>query len=43
MLRCMNLLERPSSGDILYHNESIMTDKFNELEYRSKARWFSTV
>lgn len=37
-LRCLNILEDPTSGDILYHNKSIL--KGNELDipdYRSKV------
>lgn len=37
MLRCINLLEQPSGGDILFNGESILEDKFNENVYRSKV------
>lgn len=36
MLRCINLLERPTSGEILYKGEDIMKKK-NVAEYRSKV------
>lgn len=36
MLRCINLLERPTSGEILYKGEDIMQKK-NVAEYRSKV------
>ena len=29
MLRCLNLLEEPSGGDILYNGESILSKGFN--------------
>ncbi|WP_100065055.1 amino acid ABC transporter ATP-binding protein [Miniphocaeibacter massiliensis] len=37
MLRCINLLEEPTGGDILYHDKSIMDSSFNENEYRAKV------
>lgn len=37
MLRCINLLEEPSGGDILYHGESILKKEFNEQNYRAKV------
>lgn len=37
MLRCMNLLETPSSGDILYMGESILDKKFDIAKYRAKV------
>lgn len=37
MLRCINLLEDPTGGDILYHNKSILANDFNENEYRAKV------
>ena len=37
MLRCINLLEKPSGGDILYHGESILSSKFNQNKFRSKV------
>ena len=37
MLRCINLLEKPTGGDILYHGESILSSKFNQSKFRSKV------
>ena len=37
MLRCINLLEKPTGGDILYHGESILSSKFNQIKFRSKV------
>lgn len=34
ILRCINLLETPTSGDILYHGDSILTKGFKQTEYR---------
>ena len=34
ILRCINLLETPTSGDILYHVDSILTKGFKQTEYR---------
>jgi len=36
LLRCINLLETPSSGEILYHGEDV-TKGMNESAYRSKV------
>ncbi len=35
MLRCINLLETPTSGDILYHGESILGKNFSLSQYRA--------
>ena len=35
MLRCINLLETPTSGDILYHNASILKKGFKQDVYRA--------
>ena len=35
LLRCVNLLETPTSGDILYHGESVTDRKVNAAAYRS--------
>lgn len=35
LLRCLNLLEKPSSGDILFHDQSILDDNYNIRKYRS--------
>ena len=37
MLRCVNLLETPSGGDILYMGESILDKKFDIAKYRAKV------
>lgn len=37
MLRCINLLEKPTGGDILYYGESILSSKFNQNKFRSKV------
>lgn len=37
MLRCLNLLETPSSGDIMYMGESILDKKFDIAKYRAKV------
>ncbi len=36
-LRCVNLLETPTSGDILYHQQSILTPNFDLNNYRAKV------
>lgn len=36
LLRCLNLLEEPTSGDILYRGDSILRPGFNENLYRTK-------
>ena len=35
MLRCINLLETPTSGDILFHNESVINTKVSQNKYRT--------
>ncbi|WP_087256437.1 amino acid ABC transporter ATP-binding protein [Pseudoflavonifractor sp. An85] len=37
LLRCVNLLETPSAGDILFHGENITARGFNPCQYRSKV------
>lgn len=37
LLRCMNLLETPTTGEILYHGEPITDKHFNQSAYRSKV------
>ena len=37
LLRCINLLENPSSGEILYHGENVLTRGFNVPSYRSRV------
>ncbi|MBQ6551992.1 MAG: amino acid ABC transporter ATP-binding protein [Lachnospiraceae bacterium] len=35
LLRCINLLETPSGGEILYHGKNILASGTNQPEYRS--------
>ena len=35
LLRCINLLETPSSGEILYHGKNVAGRGVNQPEYRS--------
>ena len=35
LLRCINLLEIPTSGEILYHGENVVQRGFNAPAYRS--------
>ncbi|MGM9665554.1 MAG: amino acid ABC transporter ATP-binding protein [Eubacteriales bacterium] len=37
MLRCINLLETPTDGDILFHGKSILDKEVKLTEYRSKV------
>ena len=37
MLRCINLLERPNGGHILYHGKDILSGQLNVNQYRSKV------
>lgn len=37
MLRCINLLETPTSGEIYYHGEDILGKNFNVQSYRVKV------
>jgi putative lysine transport system ATP-binding protein len=34
LLRCINLLEKPSGGQIIYHGENILDDKHDIADYR---------
>ena len=36
MLRCINLLEETSSGDVLFYNKSVVNGDIDINEYRSK-------
>jgi putative lysine transport system ATP-binding protein len=36
LLRCINLLEKPSGGEIIYHGENILDDKHDTRAYRTK-------
>lgn len=37
LLRCMNLLETPTTGEILYHDKLITDKNFKQSEYRAKV------
>lgn len=37
MLRCVNLLEKPTEGEILYLGQNVLEKKFNVNEYRAKV------
>ena len=37
LLRCINLLETPSSGEILYHGKNVVGRGVNQPEYRSRV------
>ena len=37
LLRCMNLLETPTSGEILFHGNPITGKDFNQSTYRTKV------
>ncbi|MCI7239265.1 MAG: amino acid ABC transporter ATP-binding protein [Anaerococcus sp.] len=37
LLRCLNLLEKPTSGKILYKGDNILDKSFDERRYRSKV------
>ncbi len=36
LLRCINLLEKPNGGKIIYHGENILDDKHDIYAYRTK-------
>ena len=37
LLRCLNLLETPTTGEILYHGSNIADRKVNAPQYRSRV------
>ncbi len=37
LLRCINLLETPSSGEILYHGKNVAAGQINAAAYRSRV------
>ena len=37
LLRCINLLETPTSGDVVFHGESVVSGKVNPNAYRAKV------
>ena len=36
LLRCLNLLEIPSSGEVVYHGQNILEQKMSNAVYRAK-------
>lgn len=36
LLRCINLLEKPSGGEIIYHGENVLDNKHDVYAYRTK-------
>ncbi len=41
LLRGLNLLEPPTSGEILFHGQNILADNFDLIQYRTKVGWCS--
>ena len=37
LLRCINLLETPTGGEIIYRGDNILSKSFNETKYRAKV------
>lgn len=37
LLRCINLLEEPTAGEILFHGQNILADDFSKLRYCAKV------
>ena len=37
LLRCINLLEKPTNGEIIFHGDNILTHKLDPATYRSKV------
>jgi len=37
LLRCINLLETPTSGDIVFHDKNVTNSQINEASYRAKV------
>ena len=37
LLRCINFLEEPTAGDIIYHGKNMMEEGMNEAAYRAKV------
>ena len=35
LLRCINFLEEPTAGDIIYHGKNMMVERMNEAAYRA--------
>lgn len=37
LLRCINFLEEPTAGDIIYHGKNMIEERMNEAAYRAKV------
>ncbi len=37
LLRCLNLLEEPTNGQIIYEGKNILDDDFDRIQYRAKV------
>ena len=37
LLRCINFLEEPTAGDIIYHGKNMLEERMNEAAYRAKV------
>ncbi|MBD5429382.1 amino acid ABC transporter ATP-binding protein [Lactobacillus sp.] len=37
LLRCINLLEEPTGGKILFHGDNVLADKYDRNKFRSKV------
>ncbi|MCC8048533.1 MAG: ATP-binding cassette domain-containing protein, partial [Oscillospiraceae bacterium] len=37
LLRCINLLEQPTSGEILFHGKDVVSGAINNAAYRAKV------
>jgi putative lysine transport system ATP-binding protein len=37
LLRCINFLEEPTAGEIIYHGKNMMEERVNEAAYRAKV------
>ena len=42
LVRCINLLETPSSGEILYHGENVTGKSVNAAKYPPTSAWSSS-
>ena len=43
LLRCINLLETPTNGAVLFHGQEITAKGFDPCAYRAKVAWCSRV
>ena len=39
-LRCLNLLEMPTDGEIIFKGKNLMDKNINLAKYRQKLEWF---